>query len=56
MLYEGPELKACMNGSYVLDFLEAASGASLELAFKDANTQALFADGPDHLGVLMLMR
>lgn len=53
--YEGPELKVCVNGAYLLDFLNAASGASVTLALKDERGSLLMTDG-DHLGIVALMR
>lgn len=53
--YEGEPLKVCVNGSFVLDFLDAASGASVTLKLKDAKTAMLMLDGDDHVGVVMLM-
>ena len=50
------ELKVCVNGDYVLDFLEAASGAQVTLKFKDAKSAMLMLDGDDHVGVVMLLR
>ena len=54
--YDGASLKVCVNGSYVLDFLEAASGSAVTLQLKDANTAMLMLDGDDHVGVVMLMK
>jgi DNA polymerase-3 subunit beta len=54
--YDGPSLKVCVNGSFVLDFLEAASGATIALHLKDANSAMLMMDGEDHIAVLMLMK
>lgn len=54
--YTAAPLKACVNGRYVLDFLEAAVGVTVTLAFKDVNSAMLLTDGVDHLAVVMLMR
>jgi DNA polymerase-3 subunit beta len=54
--YTGDALKVCVNGSYVLDFLEAASGAQVTLKFKDAKSAMLLMDGDDSVGVIMLLR
>ena len=54
--YDGPALKVCVNGSYVLDFLEAASGQSVSISLKDAKNPMLLLDGPANLGVIMLMK
>jgi DNA polymerase-3 subunit beta len=56
VLYEGEPLKVCMNGRYVLDFLEAAQGASIVMSLDDDRKPALFADGTDHVAVVMLIR
>jgi DNA polymerase III subunit beta len=54
--YDGAPLKVCVNGEYVLDFLQAASGASVTLKFKDAKSAMLLMDGEDNVGVIMLLR
>ncbi len=54
--YDGERLKICVNGQYVLDFLNAASGQTIELKLKDAKGAMLLMDGVDHLSVVMLMR
>lgn len=54
--YDGQPLKVCINGNYVLDFLNAASEETVTLALKDAKAAALLTAGVDHVGVIMLMR
>jgi DNA polymerase-3 subunit beta len=54
--YSGEPLKVCVNGSYVLDFLEAASGATVTLQLKDASSAMMMLDGDDHVGVVMLLK
>jgi DNA polymerase-3 subunit beta len=54
--YEGPAVKGCINGDYVLDFLEVASHENVTIALKDESSAALLTDGEDHLAVIMLMR
>jgi len=54
--YSGEPLKICINGEYVLDFLQAASSAAVTMAVKDATGASLWTDGPDHVCVIMLMR
>ena len=54
--YEGLPLKVCVNGSYVLDFLNAALGQTITMALKDAKSAMLLTDGSDHICVVMLMR
>lgn len=54
--YEGEGLKVCMNVKHVLDFLEVAVNPTVTIALKEAATSALFTDGTDHLGVVMLMK
>ncbi len=56
MPYDGPPVKVCMNGDYVLDFLNVATGASVVVNVKDAKTGVLFTDGMDHVGVIMPMK
>ena len=53
--YDGPALKACVNGRFLLDFLNAAQGATVTLALKDEKGSLLLTDG-DHLGVIAMMR
>lgn len=54
--YEGPPLKAYINGTFMLDFLAAANGQQVTLALKsDGGPSAIMNDG-DHLGVISLMR
>lgn len=50
------QLKVCISGRYVLDFLEAAVNPTVTLALKDANTAALLSDGDDSVAVIMTMR
>ena len=54
--YEGVLLKVCVNGQYVLDFLNAASGQTITMALKDARSAMLLTDGSDYIAVVMLMR
>lgn len=54
--YGGAALKVCINGGYVLDFLDASSAETITLAFKDANSAVLLTDGEAHVGVVMLIR
>lgn len=54
--YDGSPLKVCINGSFVLDFLNAASGQEVTLTLKDAKSAAMLMDGEDYVGVIMLMR
>ena len=54
--YAGVPLKVCVNGGYVLDFLEAAQGTTVQMHFKDANGAMMMMDGEDHVGVIMLMK
>lgn len=54
--YDGAPLKVRINGSYLLDFLGAAQGSTIELHMKDADSALLCMDGEDHVGVIMLMR
>ncbi|HVJ72059.1 MAG TPA: DNA polymerase III subunit beta [Sphingomicrobium sp.] len=54
--YAGSPLKVCINGNYVLDFLNAARGQTVEIKLKDQKTAAMLSDGPDNLAVVMVMR
>lgn len=54
--YDGVPLKVCINGSYVLDFLNAASGGTVTMALKDERSQVLLMDGENHVAVIMPMR
>lgn len=54
--YDGTPLKVCINGAFVLDFLNAASGQTIVMKLNDANSPALLTDGDDHVGVIMLMK
>lgn len=54
--YDGTPLKVCINGTYVLDFLNAALGQTITLALKDIRSAMLLTDGSDHIAVIMVMR
>ncbi len=54
--YQGHELKACINGNYVLAFLEAATSQMVKIELKDVKSAALLTGEENHLGVIMLMR
>lgn len=54
--YTGPTLKISINWQYVLDFLNTASGHTVSVALKDANTPLLLTDSTDFLNVVMLLR
>lgn len=54
--YEGDPIRVCANGSYVLDFLDAAINPTIKLSLKEKATAALFTDGTDHVAVIMLMQ
>lgn len=54
--YSAEDLRVCVNGDFLLNFLEAAKGQSVSLAFKDAKGAMLLLDGEDHIGVISLMR
>lgn len=53
--YAGPPIKACVNGTYLLDFLNAATGQTVTMALKEGGGSLLLTDG-DHLGVVALMK
>lgn len=55
--YDGPPLKICVNGRYVLDYLEAAVHDAFTMALKDESSAMLLTEGnDDHVAVIMLMR
>lgn len=54
--YDGPPLKICINGGFVLDFLNASSKQQVTMALKDQKSAALLTDGDDYITVIMLMR
>lgn len=54
--YEGPALRACLNGGYLLEFLNAAAEQSTVIKLKEGGASALLQDGDSHLGVVMLMK
>lgn len=54
--YDGPALKVCINWEYVLDFLNASTGASVTCDFKEVTTPLLLSDGDSFVNVVMLMR
>lgn len=54
--YDGPPLRICVNGNFVLDFLSAAVNGTVTLSMKDATTAMLLTDGDSHVAVIMLMR
>lgn len=54
--YDDRPLKICINGGYVLDFLNAAQGGTVTMTLKDEKSSALLMDGADHVAVIMLMR
>lgn len=54
--YSGEPMKICVNGRYLLDFLDVAVNQNVSIALKDTASAALLTDGVDHVGVIMLMR
>ena len=58
--YDGELVEICFNAQYVLDFLGAADSENVQLAFKDAMSQAVMtpvgSDGCDYTYVIMPMR
>lgn len=53
------EMKLCVNGSFMLDFLTTSARQTITLKLKDASTAMLMLDGTveeDHVGVIMLMK
>jgi DNA polymerase-3 subunit beta len=53
--YDGLPLRVCVNGGYILDFLNAASEPMVTLALKDTKGAMLLTDSSDHVAVIMLM-
>lgn len=56
IVYEGSPLKICINGKYVLDFLEASLESEVGLALKNEETPLLLTSGNSFINVVMLMR
>lgn len=54
--YEGDPMKVCINGRYVLDFLNVAVNDAVTLALRDPNTAMLLSDGESHIAVIMPMK
>ncbi len=54
--YTGDALKICVNWSFVLDFLEASSEQTVQVALNDAVSPLLFSDGDSYISVIMGMR
>lgn len=59
--YDGESVEICFNAQYVLDFLGAAESENVQLAFKDAMSQAVMTPvgsdtGCDYTYVIMPMR
>jgi len=54
--YDGPPIKICLNGTFVLNFLDSCIGATVTMELKDPTSAVLLADGEDHIGVIMAMR
>lgn len=53
--YTGPSMTLCLNGDFVLDFLEVATGQTITMSMRDEKSAVLLADGPSYLGVVMTM-
>lgn len=54
--YDGPALRVCINGAHTLDYLKVAENQTVKVTLKDDRGSMLLTDGPDHVGVIMLMR
>ncbi len=54
--YDGLPLKVCVNGGYVLDFLEVARAENVMVSFRSDKDPMMITDGPDHLCVILLIR
>lgn len=55
-IYTGPVLKLGLSARFVLDFLEVARNASIDIRLKDGQTPVMLADGTEYLNVVMPMR
>ena len=53
--YRAPELELRYKGSYLLDFLGAATSPQITVALKDETTAAVFTDGA-YMNVIIGMR
>lgn len=54
--YNHSDLKVCVNGTFILDFLTAAIGQTVTISMKDATSAMLLADGDSFINVAMVMR
>lgn len=54
--YDGPLLKICLNGEYLVDFLEAAAQPRVTIALKEGGSTILLTDSDDYVAVIMLMK
>lgn len=54
--YAGPDWKVCVNGEFLLDFLESAVNDEIKLQLKAPENPLLFVDGVGHLEVIMPLR
>jgi len=54
--YEGDPITVCANWQFVVDFLEAATTATVLIELKDVKTPLLLTEGDNHLAVVMLMQ
>lgn len=54
--YNGDAVKTCVNGRYVLDFLEKAVERTISIGMKTENDPLLFTDGRSFINVILGMR
>jgi DNA polymerase-3 subunit beta len=54
--YSGSPLKVCVNGSYVLNFLEVAQAPAVTVSFRTEKDPMMITDGPNHISVILLIR
>jgi len=54
--YAGKGLVICINGEYVLEFLEACSKPTITVKIRDESSAMLLEEGDDHVAVIMPMK
>lgn len=54
--YAGPEFKIAFDHTFIADFLNVASGQTIDLMLKDETTASLWRDGAEFMNVIMQMR
>lgn len=54
--YDGPSLTLCVNGRYVLDFLEHAANDRITISATNESSAVLLTDGDNFLNVVITLR